>query len=386
MPVPAPITRRLRRVVLPLLLLFTALSTDPAPAADPISSPATTSLDDIWSLATLHKDPSSPFFQEIKLRGRYHGQAHWLDSSVGDSQDWEDRRSRLGLDVRFLDSFLIRADAQSSDGFDPLYKGIVDLYLKWSPADSFSLTVGKQQPLFARYDWLLPSTLMATFERSHIFNQFRIDRLPGLTIDGKRDHWIYRVGIYSNQVDNEFGSFDGGALISAGIGYDLSQALPFTTAQFHLDYVHSNITESSTLFDRFEHLVSSTLWLADNRWRLVAELFTGTGESPSVGGGYLLHTYDLLQDRLQLVTRLSYSQGDGPTSLSAQPRYERRATAPSPAPTGDQYHALYFGLQIFLHGEKLKLMTGVEHSRLSGTASGDPTSSWIYMAGIRLFF
>ena len=104
-------------------------------------------LDRLWGLTTLYKNNSNPFIQELKLRGRYQGQYHWLNSEQGDHDDWEDRRSRLGFDAKFFDKKIeVRLDAQSTDGFETFYGGLVDAYLKWKPNSAFSLTLGKQKP------------------------------------------------------------------------------------------------------------------------------------------------------------------------------------------------------------------------------------------------
>ena len=63
--------------------------------------------DKIWGLATLYKNKDNPIIQEFKLRGRYHGQYHWVDSDQGDEDSWEDRRSRFGFDAKLFNQFNI---------------------------------------------------------------------------------------------------------------------------------------------------------------------------------------------------------------------------------------------------------------------------------------
>ena len=41
----------------------------------------------------------------------------------------------------------------------------------------------------------------------------------GGVVDGKQGNWIYRAGLYSNDIDLEFGSFDAGIAFSTGIGH-----------------------------------------------------------------------------------------------------------------------------------------------------------------------
>lgn len=342
--------------------------------------------DKIWNLATLYKDSDNPYIQEVKLRGRYQGQYHWLDSNQGDDNSWEDRRSRIGVDVKFLKQFAFRGDVQGSDGFDPVYNGVVDFYVKWSPSKSFNVTIGRQKPQIGHYDFVQSTNNQPTFERSQIFNQLRVDRVVGGVVDGKQGNWIYRAGLYSNEIDLEFGSFDAGIAFSTGIGYDLAEAFGLDKAEVDLDYLHSDIQSNSTILNRYENLISATLWLEQERWGFVAEGFAGSGNSPDAAGFFLQTTYDLLPEMLQLVGRYSYSNGDGADSVIAQSRYERRAPQLTGGGRGEHYHAVYTGLQYFIYGDKLKLMAGSEYSTVEGGGNGGDFDGWTHFAGVRVSF
>lgn len=346
--------------------------------------------DKIWSLATLYKDDSNSFIQEFKLRGRYQGQYHWLDSDQGDDNSWENRRSRFGFDAKLFDKHLeLRFDVQSSDEFDPFYNGIVDAFLKWKPVETFSLTVGRQKPQIGWYDFLQSTNNQPTFERSQIFNQLRVDRVVGAVAEGKVDKFTYQAGIYSNDIDLEFGQFDAGVAFGAGIGYDLKHALNTEKADLRFDWLHSDIQPESTILNRYEDLFSTTLWLKDGRWSLVTEGFAGTGGSgrdADLIGFFIQPAYDIISQKLQLVGRYTFSAGDGPDSVIAQTRYERAAPNLTGGGRGDQYQAGYLGLQFFIHGDKLKLLGGVEYAKLNGGGNGGDYDGWTALTGIRFSF
>ena len=342
--------------------------------------------DRLWGLATLYKDEGNPFVQEFKLRGRYQGQYHWLDSDQGDDQGWEDRRSRFGFDAKLFEKHLeLRFDAQSTDGFDPFYGGLVDAYARWKFSDDLSLTLGRQKVQIGAYDFLQPSTLYPTFERSQIFNQLKVDRATGAVFEGKSGHFTWQAGIYSNDLDNEFGQFAGGIAYGAGLGYDLKSAFGIEKADWRLDYLHSDIESGSTTLNKYEHLLSSTLWLKEGRWSLVAEGFAGTGHTANVAGFFLLPTYDLIPKKLQLVGRYTFAAGDGPESVSVQKRYESAAPSLTGGGKGDQYQAGYLGLQYFICGDKLKLLAGIEYAQLTGS-KGRGYDGFTALTGIRFFF
>lgn len=371
------------------LAVPTGLAGEPLPAKDTIEAAAKADAsvyDAIWSLATLYKDKDNPYIQEIKLRGRYQGQHHWLESSQGDEKDWEDRRSRIGFDIKFLKDFAFRGDVQGADGFEPAYNGIVDFYVKWSPDPGFNLTVGKQKPQIGYYDWLESTNSQPTFERSQIFNQLRVDRTLGAVIEGKAGNWLYQTGIYSNETDLEFGQLNAGIGYSVGFGYNFKDAASLDRAEWRVDYLHSDIEANSTVLNRYENLFSTTVWLQDGRWSLVGELFAGSGFSADAVGFFIQPTYDLIPKKLQLVGRYSFASGDGPDSLQAQSRYERRAPDLTGSGRGETYNAFYVGTQYFLHGDKLKLLTGAEYADVDGGGNGGNFDGWTYLAGVRLSF
>jgi phosphate-selective porin OprO and OprP len=346
--------------------------------------------DKLWSLATLYKDDSNSFIQELKLRGRYHGQYHWLDSDQGSDDGWEDRRIRLGIEGKLFNKKVeFRAEFQSADEFDPFYQLLTDVYLKWKPSEAFNVTVGKQKPQVGAYDWLPSTNFQPTFERSQIFNQLKVDRAPGIVVDGKIAHWTYQAGIYSNQVDREFGQFDGGVSFSAGIGFDLKDALNTEKADLRVDYLHSEIDPNDTLLNRYENIFSATLWLKEGRWSLVTEAFAGTGRSGKDGdviGFFILPTYDVIPKKLQLVGRYTFSAGDGADSVIAQTRYERAAPELTGGGRGDQYQAADLGIQYFIYGDRLKLLAGAEYSQLNGGGNGGDYDGWTALTGIRFSF
>lgn len=346
--------------------------------------------DRIWGLAVLYKNKDNPVLQELKLRGRYQGQYHWLDSDQGDEDDWENRRSRFGFDAKLFNQFELRLDAQSNDEFDPFYSGLVDAYIKWKPSNAFNLTLGKQKPQIAYYDFLQSTNAQPTFERSQIFNQLRVDRVTGAVAEGKVGNFTYQAGIYSNDIDLEFGQFNGGIAYGAGIGYNLKEALGTDKADFRLDWLHSESDdEGATILDRYEDLFTATLWVKEGRFSIVTEVFLATGGDPGwddAFGFFIQPTYDIIADKLQLVTRYSFATGDGSNSIQAQSRYERLAPNLTGSGRGDQYNAGYVGLQYFIYGDKLKVLGGAEYASVNGGGNGGDYDGWTVLTGVRFSF
>jgi phosphate-selective porin OprO and OprP len=355
--------------------------------------------DKLWSYATLYKDDTNPILQEFKLRGRYHGQYWNVDDARGSQSNWEDRRSRFGFDAKLFEKKIeIRADFQSNDGFDDIYDGLVDAYIRWKPTSSLSITAGKTKPLIGQYDWLESTNSQPTFERSQIFNQLRVNRATALTVEGMKDEFSWRAGIYSNDTpsntggsgsfgDGEFGDLNGGFSFSLGAGYDFKRILNLDKADFKLDWLHSDRDAADDLvLNRYDDIISATFWVREGAASVVLEGYYATGgdgNDSDVFGFFVQPTYDIIPNKLQLVGRYSHANSDGPLGVVGQSRYER--VVAGNGGRGDTYHAIYGGAQYFIHGDKLKLMAGAEWARLENDTAGS-YDGFTLLTGLRLSF
>jgi phosphate-selective porin OprO/OprP len=115
----------------------------------------------------------------------------------------------------------------------------------------------------------------------------------------------------------------------------------------------------------------------------------GIAGGKSVLGVTVLPTYvfwhDLLRkgDALEAVVRYQYSVSDGENGLQLQPRYEQKVV---PQGTGNNYNAVYIGVNYLLYGDRLKLMTGVEYSLMKDSAlDRNSFDGWTYFVGVRFY-
>lgn len=353
--------------------------------------------DDLWSLATLYKNDQNPILQEFKLRGRYHGQYWDVDADQGSQSDWEDRRSRFGFDAKMFDKQIeLRADFQSNDGFNDLYDGLVDAYVRYKPSSTLSFTLGRTKPLIGQADFLESTNAQPTFERSQIFNQLNINRATSFTVEGSVEQWSWRAGVYSNDTpngtggtgalgDGEFGDMNGGWSYSLGGGYDLKGVLGTDKADLRLDWLHSERKTGDLVMGKYDDVLSTSFVVKEDRVGVAFETFYalgGSGDDSDVFGFYVQPTYDLVPKKLQLVGRYSFAASSGDLGVVGQSRYERNVA--DAGGRGDSYHAIYGGLQYFINGDKLKLMAGTEWSHLDGPV--EAYDGFTFLTGVRFSF
>lgn len=387
----------------------TAFSAGTAAAGTPAAAPSgkTTVVDEkpldpcekFWAWATLYKNDSNPFLQEFSLTGRYHGQYAWADrndAGGGNEDNWDNRRMRYGFKAKVFHDFEVKAEAFAEPNVGDYYTGLTDAYIAWKPNDAFNLTVGKQKPKFS-LDWTTSSREILTIERNIMINNFRIDYATGASVSGKQGKLTYFAGAFNNETlssngEDEFGDLDGGWTYIGSLAYDVSDFIGTEKASARIDYLHSESDPQNDQLHVYDDALAVSLALKQGAWGLNSEFIYAERDNAVAGGDgdmwgfYLTPTYDFSK-KLQLVARYTHAESDG-YGITAQSRYERLGGSLGGALTGptvgDSYDALYLGLNYYLCGHKLKLMTGVEWAELDTAAGGVET--WTAVSGVRLFF
>lgn len=384
--------------------------------------PGETAYDKIWSAFTLYKDESNPILQEFSLQGRYQAQYAWGDSSTEDfrdagkgeyigGSDIESRRARLGFKSKWFQNWKfegqIDVDANFNDelGDQTFYKDIYDLYITYAPSDAFNASVGKIKVKFGR-EQEISSKEILTFERGGISNLLFPGELTGAWINGKGigGHWLYELGAYGNDRRREFSNFDDGAIILAKVGYDYSEQAGLDSAVVSLHYMHN--TEPGIQFKTdgwtgsaspaFTDSIALTNDIVQGRFGLTTDVLFGLGyegqafqktktvsiNQPDVFGISIIPSY-FIAEGLQLVGRFQFGGSNGPNGLKPPGRYEEASLLPSKGDVkGNSFISTYLGLNYYLYGHKLKLMTGAEYTQMGG---GDYSGTTFY-SGLRMYF
>lgn len=331
---------------------------------------------DIFDLSTLYESDQG-FINEIALIGRYHGQWH---NTEGDSSDagWDHRRWRTGVEIVFLDNFTFQTDVNFNPDEGRFVEDFENLFVGWKK-DGAYVTVGRQKPKITR-EYSTSSKRIKTLERSQLVNQLVPAKIGGVVGGYQISEPLWaEAGIYTGQLTEDWGLPESGDIAaSARVGYQITEA---TEARF--DYFFADGAGVDSGVKNHEHIFSWNTLTDWDRTHLVTDIIYGVGEG-DVGDvfGIVVMPYYEITDKLEGVLRYTYSTGDGDDSIRLQKRYERPAS--TLGEYGDNYHAIYGGLNYYICGDKLKLMTGVEWATLD--RPGGSFDSWTYLAGVRLYF
>lgn len=335
--------------------------------------------DPIWNGTELYRDDGAPILQDLDLTGRFHGQYHWADGDVADDDGWETRRLRVGLEARILHDFTLKAEITSTSDMDPFFNGFSNLAVQWHPDDAFMLTIGKQAPRFT-WDYSTSSNLHPYVERSQLINEFAPDRAPGVSVQGNIRRLSYYAALFSNSpgtdVGREFGAYEGGGSYVLALGYDVSGFTRASAADVRLEYMHSDHNSRSTIYNRFDDGIATSLALREGRASLVSEVVCGLGGGRGDAVGLNLMPGWFVSEKLEIVARYQIAVSNGDTGLTSQRRYERAAGLPA----GDLYQSAYAGFNYFLYGPRFRFMGGVEFADMNGR------DTWTALLAVRVYW
>jgi phosphate-selective porin OprO/OprP len=331
----------------------------------------------------LYKDEKNPYIQQFSITHRYQGQYYSTDANTGEDDDWDNRRWRLGAEIKFLQQFALKGQFNlntDSSLAGRFFQNVDTLEVEWAPRDEWSVVVGKQKPGITK-EYSTSSAKILTFERSLLVNQITPDKLGGISVDYGSGAIEANLGVFSGSVDDDYElpDFEGSFGVLAKFGYDVTDDI-----NIGLHYMWQDEDDENDGFADYEHLVSLN---SDNKWRnvgLQTDLIYAIGYAgvSDVFGLVVLPYYDI-NDGLRLVARYQYATADSSDGLRLQSRYERPAVEDGSSTRGDDYHAIYAGLNWYICGENLKLMTGIEWSGLGGKADYD---GYTFFTGVRTNF
>ncbi|MHB1078803.1 MAG: porin [Prosthecobacter sp.] len=373
-------------------------------ARAPAAVRPTSIFDQIWGSPVLYKAESG-FLTNFAFQGLLHLQDDqgWSDRGDFGTRDrpesvrWSDfevRRMRLGFKSKLMDGKgrldgLIDVNAN----FNQFYGRMNILFFEYAFSDALTVGFGKRKAYFS-LEHTISSREILTVERALLTNALFTSRYTGIWASGKAGKFQWDVAGYAGDDEREFTTFHGGALIQAGLGYDLKEATGLDRASINFDYqkatadtsVKGNTFEGAPVPYLFESAMSlNSSWEKGPRGFYTDILHGhGRGSQGDVSGIILMPAFYATKN-LQFVGRYQYALGEN-DGLRLASRYDRLATGITDSGHGGEYHGFYLGANYYIYGHKLKLMTGLEFVTLSGGGHGGSYNGWSWSSALRMYF
>jgi phosphate-selective porin OprO/OprP len=355
-----------------------------APWASAQETKAST-LDRIWSHATLYEDADNPTIQKFALSGRLQVDSAWFDAGQGRFSDafrW--RRFRFGFKADVFQDWMVHleADFDLNDSLGEMYVRLTDAYVGWAPGEHFELKVLKQSTGFT-LDGATSSSKLLTMQRNNLTNNlwFSKEYFVGIGARGTFDQrWRYRAGIYSSDGSAELSRFDAGWFTLLSLGYRFDGMAKSDSGTIRLDYVYNDEDSNSATPDFSQVLSLVTQWKT-GAWGLRTDLAGGVGYAgqSDVWGLVLMPSFDL-SPQIQTVLRYTYMSSADDNGLRLTRYADRIVQGRS-----NEYNEIYAGLNVFFYGHKLKWQTGLEYDNMRDDANdGGEYSGWGLSTGLRV--
>lgn len=360
--------------------------------------------DQIWGSAVLY-EADKGLLTRLQLYGilQIQDDQGWSDRGDFGSRDreqstrWGDfevRRMRLGFKSKLMDG-KGRLDGliDINPNFNDFYGRINILFFEYAFSDALTMGIGKHQAYFS-LERTTSSREFLTIERSLLTDVLWTSWYTGVWATGKAGKWLWELAAYAGDDEREFTTFNGGALMQAGLGYDLKEATGLDRASVNFDYQKAT-ADTSVKGNTFEGAPSpypfeSAMSLNSSWEKGPCAFYTdilhghGRGSQGNVSGIILMPAFYATK-KVQLVGRYQYAQAEK-DGLRLSSRYDRLATGITDNGHGGQYHGFYLGVNYYIYGHKLKLMTGLEFVTMNGGGHGGSYNGWSWSSALRMYF
>ncbi|MGH8649940.1 MAG: porin, partial [Burkholderiales bacterium] len=306
--------------------------------------------DKVWQqFTTLYDNKANPVVQRILFSGRFQHEFVNVAADQGDHDEWNTRRLRVGPRITLFHNYTVHVEAElNPQEIDPLYMRLTDAYLQWSKSGRLAITLGKQGIPYTM-DGATSSKELLAIDRSNLTNNiwFPQEYLPGASVSGTTAAWTYRAGVYSaGEANKEFGTFDGGTVTLAVLGYDFADKLASKVALLAANYVHQTEDPDNAFTRQLGDILSVNFRFETDRWGVRTDVSTAAGylSQSDIWGATAMPYYNVTA-KLQLVGRYTFLDSAEPNGVQLA-TYENRVVRGR----GDQYNEIYLGANYFFYG------------------------------------
>ncbi len=353
--------------------------------------------DTLKNIGKVYSNEDGGPVQEVKLFGRVHYQYNYSDGeSAGQSFDGdrdELRRLRAGMSVSFLDGFKALArlnlDEQGFKGTDLVYDSWDELYIAYGKKDLLgfdkaSIGYGRYKLLFGGEEHQ-SSKKIKTIERSAINNRFGSRRPTGVQINAEKGGVEYILGVWSTELELEkWAGWDEDVALQA------SATFPAADGEVILDFIYADNEDKLLTWFNYDWAGSVTYTRKFGDVNLMTNATVSDANDVDPFGFVILPSFYIVDNKLEAAFRYQYAHSSDDTGVprsSGSRGLRRIALQQRVQPgNGDEYQALYAGLNYYVAGDNLKFMTGLEYEDISGSDSTRELDGFTFWLAGRAYF
>lgn len=327
--------------------------------------------------------PDNKFLDKLEIRGRVQVQAAIVDakndSGSSDYSTMELRRARLGARGSFPGN--VRGHIEGN--ILPGEASLRSAYIQWREHKPAYFKVGYDKPLTSLEEGT-SSTAILTVERSNLTNTLAAPgESVGALLSGKVAPFYYGVGVFNDEdaVRNSAGE-KSEYMFNArgGVKLEFSED---GTLYAQVTYMQSDDPNGNVGGD-YEDVMIGSVHYYSGPFDFRAEFMTGSAEDGDTDGFYIQPAM-MISEKFQIVGRYETISSDDAAGIRATSRYGRRVDIADDADRGDDFSAIYVGLNYYINGNGNKVMLGVEFNELDNTEAGKYESTTVFTAWRTLF-
>ena len=370
-----------------------------------------------------YESPESSTLQSAKLFLSYQHQVGHIDGTDTASRDFDDsfeefRRFWMGLSGNFGTYWKFKVVSQLSNdrhGYPGDYRqwghetfraaNITfdeDKFWDFEGVDSMTFGYGRRTGRMAD-EWQRSSTMINCLERSSFSNKLWLyDKEKGNPLAA----WVkwtagkhtFDTAVFSGSYDDYIGGWEDSKVYYGSWLGDFSAGSSFELLEYWISYYkQEGIAGEDRLAGGNDWALSLVNRVGNGPWALHSTLAWGSnGDQVSVNregdcrGIILMPMYWIKDDKLKLVGRYLYQKADRSEGLKLNSRYvsisgKRDSVLDVNNGRGDEHQALYLGINYYLCGENLKIISGIQHDELK-SAGTNQFRGWTVGSSIRLWF
>jgi phosphate-selective porin OprO/OprP len=370
-----------------------------------------------------YENQDSSTLQSAKLFLSYQHQVGHIDGTDKKAQDFDDsfeefRRVWVGISGKFGSYWKFKVVSQVSNdrnaylgdyrqwGHETFRAANItfdaDKFWEFEGVDAMTFGYGRRTGRMAD-EWQRSSTMINCLERSSFSNQLWLyDQEKGnplaTWVKWTAGKHTFDTAIFSGTYDDYIGGWEDSKVYYGSWLGDFSAGSSYELLEYWISYYkQEGIASEDRLAGGNDWSLALVNRFGNGPWSLHSTFAWGNNGDQTTdiregdfGGIVFMPMYWLKAEKIKLVGRYLYQQADEAEGLKLNSRYiplsgRRDSVLDVNNGRGDEHQALYLGINYYLCGENLKIVSGVQHDELKSMGSNQ-FRGWTVGSSLRVWF